>query len=442
MLLYIDPGTGSMLFSMVIGLVTALVFAGRALTVKLRFLFTGGSSRETQKKKNPFVIYSDSKRYHNIFAPICDAFEERKQRLIYYTQSPDDPLLDKEYRYVACEFIGEGNKGIARMNMLQADVCLSTTPGLNVLQWKRSRDVGYYVHIPHAVSDFSTYRMFGLDYYDAVLINGDNQKRFIRKIEDYWKIKEKELVMTGSVYMDEAAKRLDGLEEHVCDLDHPTILVAASWGENTLLKRYGSRLLKPLAETGFHIIVRPHPQSFVSEADMLAELQKEFPPSENFEWNSDVDNLAVLNRADLMISDFSGVIFDYSFLFGRPVFYADIDFDKSVYDADWFDEEPWDTSVLPEIGRKLEEKEFADIKNILLAALQDQKLARGIEKVKEDCWRNRGGALDATVNYLIQKQKDISAKEQIVRETKDGKNAGKAGMAAERKKTAKAPRKA
>ncbi len=422
MLLYIDPGTGSMLFSMVIGLVTALVFAGRALAVKLRFLFTGGSGKETQKRKNQIVIYSDSKRYHNIFAPICDAFEEQKQRLIYYTQSPDDPLLDKEYEYVVCEFIGEGNKGIARMNLLQADVCLSTTPGLDVLQWKRSRDVGCYVHIPHAVSDFSTYRMFGLDYYDAVLINGDNQRRFIRKIEDYWKIKEKELVMTGSVYMDEAAKRLADLEEHKCDMEHPTILVAASWGENTLLKRYGGRLLRPLVETGFSIIVRPHPQSYVSEADMLEELQKEFPPSDQVEWNRDVDNLAVLNRADIMISDFSGVIFDYSFLFGRPVFYADIDFDTSVYDADWFDEEPWDTSVLPEIGRKLEEKEFADIRNILLAALRDQKLAKGIEKVKEDCWRNRGGALQATVEYLLKKQKDISSMTQGSGDGKDDKN--------------------
>lgn len=409
MLLYIDPGTGSMLFSMVIGLVTALVFAGRALMVKLRFVFSGGSSRDKEKRKNPFVIYSDSKRYYNIFAPICDAFEERKLPLIYYTQSPDDPLLDKGYQYVICEFIGEGNRGIARMNLLQADVCLSTTPGLNVLQWKKSRDVGCYVHIPHAVSDFSTYRMFGLDHYDAVLINGENQKRFIRKVEDYWKIQEKELVMTGSVYMDEAAKHLADLKEHRCDIDHPTILVAASWGENTLLKRYGSKLLKPLVETGFSIIVRPHPQSYVSEVDMLEALQKEFPPSDQLEWNRDVDNLAVLNRADLMISDFSGVIYDYTFLFGRPVFYADIDFDKSVYDADWFDEEPWDTKVLPEMGRKLEEREFADIKDIILEALQDQKIADGIGKVKEDCWKNRGGALEATVDYLIKKQKEITA---------------------------------
>ena len=406
MLLYIDPGTGSMLFSLVIGIVTAAVFAGRALLVKLRFVFSGGRTKETEKKRKGIVIYSDSKRYNNIFAPICDAFEERKLPLTYYTQSPDDPLLDKAYEHVVCEYIGEGNKGIARMNLLQADVCLATTPGLDVLQWKRSRDVGYYVHIPHAVSDFSTYRMFSLDYYDAVLINGDNQKRFIRKVEQYWGLNAKELVTTGSVYMDEAWKRTDKLPPHTLDMDCPTILVGASWGENTILKKYGSKFLRPLVETGFHIIVRPHPQSYVSEVEMLEALQKEFAEAENLEWNRDVDNLAVLNRADVMISDFSGVIYDYAFLFERPVLYADIEFDKSVYDADWFEEEPWDTRVLPEMGKKLEEKDFPNIKEILLQTIKDRELARGVEQLKEDCWQNRGNALDATVEYLIAKQNE------------------------------------
>lgn len=39
--LYIDPGTGSMLFSLFIGLATTAVFAGRALILKLKFLFSG-----------------------------------------------------------------------------------------------------------------------------------------------------------------------------------------------------------------------------------------------------------------------------------------------------------------------------------------------------------------------------------------------------------------
>ena len=41
-LLYIDPGTGSMLFSIIIGVVSTLVFFGRKLIMKLKFIYGGG----------------------------------------------------------------------------------------------------------------------------------------------------------------------------------------------------------------------------------------------------------------------------------------------------------------------------------------------------------------------------------------------------------------
>ena len=40
-LLYIDPGTGSMLFSILIGATATLYFLARAAVLKLKFLFTG-----------------------------------------------------------------------------------------------------------------------------------------------------------------------------------------------------------------------------------------------------------------------------------------------------------------------------------------------------------------------------------------------------------------
>ena len=91
------------------------------------------------------------------------------------TASHDDPALVKNYEHVKCMFIGEGNKAYAKLNMLKADIVLSSTPGLDVYQWKRSRDVKYYVHILHAVSDASMYRMFGIDYYDSILLTGSYQ---------------------------------------------------------------------------------------------------------------------------------------------------------------------------------------------------------------------------------------------------------------------------
>ena len=42
MLLYIDPGTGSMLFTILIGVIGASIYSLRMLFIKLRFKLSGG----------------------------------------------------------------------------------------------------------------------------------------------------------------------------------------------------------------------------------------------------------------------------------------------------------------------------------------------------------------------------------------------------------------
>ncbi len=182
--LYIDPGTGSMLFSLFIGITTAAIFGLRTLFVKLKFLFSAGKKeKDVDKEMIPYVIFSDHKRYWNVFKPICDELERRKIDSCYYTASSDDPALSEKYSHVHCSFIGAGNRAYAHLNMMSAQICLSTTPGLDVYQWKRSKDTNYYVHIPHSMGTLTMYRMFGLDFYDSVMLNGDFQERTLRKLE-------------------------------------------------------------------------------------------------------------------------------------------------------------------------------------------------------------------------------------------------------------------
>ena len=54
---YIDPGTGSMLFTILIGIIGAGIYSLRMLIIKIRFALSGGKA-ETNQKKIPFVIYN------------------------------------------------------------------------------------------------------------------------------------------------------------------------------------------------------------------------------------------------------------------------------------------------------------------------------------------------------------------------------------------------
>ena len=122
---------------------------------------------EKQKKnshsKIPYVIFCENKRYWYVFKSICEEFEKHQINISYWTASPDDPALQETYKHVQTKFIGEGNKAFASLNLMNAGIVLATTPGLDVYQWKSSKNVDWYVHIFHSVSDGTGYRMFGLN---------------------------------------------------------------------------------------------------------------------------------------------------------------------------------------------------------------------------------------------------------------------------------------
>ncbi|MBR4630659.1 MAG: CDP-glycerol glycerophosphotransferase family protein [Treponema sp.] len=408
MLLYIDPGTGSMLFSVFIGVLSTFVFLGRKVYMKLKFVLAGGKAGKIDSAKIPYMIFTDHKRYWNIFKPICDEFEARGVPLVYWTASPDDPALSVDYKNVKAEFIGEGNKAFARLNMMNAGIVLSTTPGLDVYQWKRSKTVDYYVHIRHDVEDPVGYRMFGCDFYDAILLSGAYQEYYIRLLEKKRDEPPKETAVVGCPYMDVMKERLSKLP--FVKNEKPVILLAPSWGASAILKKYGSEILDSLISTGYKIIVRPHPQSYTSEKDMIEPLIAKYAENENFIWNRDNDNFEVLHEADVLITDFSGIIFDYSLIFDKPIIYADTSYDSSPYDSAWLDEELWRFKVLPDLGVKLEQKDFGNLKVIIDNLMQNESFQKGREKIRNEAWEYQGEGAKRTVDYLIAKHEELKEK--------------------------------
>ncbi len=404
---YIDPGTGSMLFTVFLGIIGAGIYSARMLWLKLKMIVGGGKVKE-ELNKTPIVIFSDNKRYWNVFAPVCEELGKRGQNVLYLTASEDDPAFKTAPENVKAEFLGTGNKIYTRLNFLNAEIVLSTTPGLNVYQWKRSKDVSFYVHIPHAASEITLYRMFGIDYYDSILLSGDYQESDIRALEELRGISAKELVKIGIPYMDKMLERKQNapaLPEH-----ERTVLLAPSWGPSAIFGVWGEKIIEVLLATGYHIIIRPHPQSFTSETEMIEKLQKKYPDSDRIEWNRDTDNFDVLNRSDILISDFSGVIFEFALIYDKPVIYTDPNFDLSPYDAWWLDRPLWTVSALERMGEKLTEDNMTELKSLIDRCIEDERFAIGRSEVKTETWVNAGKGAECAADYLIGKLEELSEK--------------------------------
>jgi hypothetical protein len=399
-LLYIDPGTGSALFSILIGAAATIYFLGRALIIKLKVVLSGGKAINTASVEHPFVIYCEGKQYYNVFKPVLDEFENRKVGLLYLTSSQDDPVFDVTWNYVKADFIGEGNRAFAHLNMLHAGVCLMTTPGLDVYQLKRSKMVKQYSHILHMPSDATTYRLFGLDYFDSILLTGDYQAEDIKILERQRNIPEKKLITVGCSYLDVYAKKIKNL---LVEENHPfTVLVSPSWGASALLTRYGEKFLDPLAVSGWRVIIRPHPQSKKSENEMLERLQSRYKDSSNIQWDYERENIYSLKKADIMISDFSGIIFDYMFLFDRPVLYVSQDIDLRPYDADDLDHELWQFKAVKEAGIELREDDFPRLTEIIKNAGDSESLKLARKKAREAAWQYPGEAGKRVFEFMTE----------------------------------------
>jgi len=398
-LLYIDPGTGSALFSILIGAAATIYFLGRALIIKLKVILSGGK-HSAASLEHPYVIYCEEKRYWNVFKPVLDEFENRKVNLLYLTSSQDDPVFDTSWSFVKAEFIGEGNRAFARLNLLRAGICLMTTPGLDVYQLKRSKGVKHYSHIFHSTSDSTMYRLFGIDYFDSILMTGDYQAEDIRTLEQQRKIPEKKLITVGCTYLDVYAQRI---KEIPTEENHPfTVLVSPSWGPSALLTLYGEKLLDPLCASGWRVIIRPHPQSKKSEAAMLERLHARYKESKNIEWDYERENIFSLKKADIMISDFSGIIFDYMFLCDKPVIYVNQDFDLRPYDADDIAHELWQFKTIKETGIELKEEFFPRITEIIKNAGDSEALANARRKARETAWQYPDEAGKRTFNFMTE----------------------------------------
>ena len=414
--LYIDPGTGSMLFTVFIGIISAAVYVARAVIIKIKNSVGAGKKIQADKNKIPIVIFSDHKRYFTTFKPICDELDKKGIRTVYMTMSPDDPALETKYENITAEFIGSGNDAFARMNLLNARIVLSTTPSIDVFQWKRSKDVDWYVHVLHSAGDVTMYRLYGIDYYDALLLSGKFQEDEVRALEKMRNLPAKEIVMAGIPYMDAMLKRAKTFERKQHDV--PTVLLAPTWGQYGLLSRYGEELIRSLTDTGYNIVIRPHPQSFTADKDIIDDLMGKFPESDKLHWNRDNDNFEVLADSDIMISDFSAVNFDYAFVFGKPLIYSNTGFTKNLYDAWRFEEDPWNVSTPRRIGIELTKENIPNLKQIIDDSIGNTSLDEARNEAKNETWCNIGSSAGIIADYLADKYGELS-KQDIPEETEE-----------------------
>lgn len=403
-LAYLDPGTGSVLLSVIIAILSSLYYVFRNVYYKIiPLLFERSAQGERDlRRRYSLVLYSEGSQYSDLFIPLLRELESRKQPCLFLSGSQTDLCFSLKSKIIDVQYIGRNHAAWTHLCNLKADMCVMTTPGLDVLQIKRSKHVKHYAHIIHSPTDKSFNRPYSFDYYDSVFISGEHQRKTFRTLESIRRLPEKSLYLTGCIYYDELKRKKDngGGKTISAKGAEVTILVAPTWGKNGLLQRYGMRVIKPLIDARYHVIIRPHPQTWISEPDLLLPYQALANKLPSFTIDDQNSPMESMQSANVLISDISGIIFDYAFLFERPVITVETEVDKRGFEAQDLPFEPWELTILDHVGRTISEGDIDDIPQIVKSMSAEAGLKKKIRVLRDECVVNFGCAASPTVETI------------------------------------------
>ena len=414
LLAYLDPGSGSMLLYAVIGIVTSIFYSLRSFYYRFIHWVTLGKVKDMDKVEHQKIAFhSEGPHYWSLFNPIFKALDEHNIEYLYVTSDPADKgVIDPPPNRTIRAFHNE-IKAISFLNNLHANLLISSTPSLDVYMWKKTKKIKNYVHLIHAPTDVAYYEKYAFDFFDTVMCSGPHQIKHLRECEETRKTKKKTIVETGCLYFDNLQERYDNEYKKVLEQKEKgvfTLLFAPTWGMRCTLRYYGlDPIKKLLGNDNFHIIFRPHPQMFKSDKDILDPALEELRKYSNFTLDEDKDNFLSLAKSDALLTDISGVMFDYALLFEKPVILVPTDTDLFGYDMDWLDwGEVWENKLRKEVFFNLKKEDFDNIDKLLLDFKNSGDYIKIIQELKKNSVFNFGHSGKVAAQQIIEMSNSYS----------------------------------
>lgn len=416
---YLDPGSGNALLYLIVSIGGALLYFCKDLYWKLISVIKKGKkgtkiTKEAQpqleeveqKKECDLVIFSEGPAYWLTFKPLIEELLKRKIPFRYLTIDFRDPALEIENPLMKSSYIGHSATAWNKISSVHEQVLLATTPNMGTpgFPFRRPAAVKTAIHVSHAVSDISYYRKGSLDHYDVSADVGDWCAERIHRVDEIRKLPKKQCVPVGLLYLDELQKQLDKLKAESVTCEKPSskgILIAPSWGAKSCLTHYGLGFIEDLLRGGFDITLRPHPQTFRCEKDLVKQIEQLESKYKNFEVDREINALPAMSNADIMISDTSSVRYDYLFLFQRPVITMEIPAsDLTGYEADLLGG-PWDKELLLP-GAVYRYKSKADLKAMVNELLENrEQIASQARNLYSKLIYNHGRSAEAVVDLIL-----------------------------------------
>ncbi len=289
----------------------------------LKELFGWFRFRKIPPEALRIVFFHENHQYYSYLEGLVRSLTETHGETVYYiTTASDDPILDNPPDGIQ-SFYFKSLLSIV-MGSIQCRIFVMTMTDLNHFYLKRSFHPVHYVYAFHSlVSTHMIYRYGSFDHYDSILCVGPHHNREIRKHEALYDVPEKQLVDAGYYRLEQIYEAFQ-TTEFADATPGNTVLIAPSWGKKNILESAGEQLVELLIHAGYRVIVRPHPETVKRTPEFIERIQRRFDNHEALTIELSVATNESLFKADVLISDYSGVSLEYALGTNRPVLFLEV----------------------------------------------------------------------------------------------------------------------
>ncbi len=351
------------------------------------------------------VFYSEKNGFYKYFQNIIETLLEKSDVVInYITSDPNDKVFEMESERFKPYYIGE-NKLIVLMMKMEADIVVMTTPDLESFHIKRSlvRKDNEYIYVPHDVNSPNlTFRKEALDHFDTIFSSGPLCTKEIRKREEKYRLPEKRIIEWGSGVIDNMIRSYDAMDQRKKAVRE--ILIAPSWQKDNILSSCIEEILENLEGHGYRIIVRPHPQFVRHDADRLEYLRGKFHMDErdDMEMQTDFSSNSTVYQADIVITDWSSIAFEYSFATLKPSLFINTPMKIMNEDYEELGITPIDIELRSRIGKSVDLDQLETLPKVVDELLNNNAFSKeSLEKIRNEYIYQIGHSGEVGAEYIM-----------------------------------------
>lgn len=356
------------------------------------------------------VFYAEGGGYYKYFQSVIEWLLAHSNVTIHYvTNDPKDRIftLAESSPHIRAYYIGPV-RIIPLMMKMDAEMVVMTTPDLGTYHIKRSyvrKDVEY-VYVDHGpTSVHMCYRRDAFNNFDTVMANGPAQVAEYRAMEEIYRLKAKRIVESGYPLLDTL------LSEHPSEATSqqvttaPRIMIAPSYQKDCIPDSCLDALITSLvaANPGCKVVFRPHPQYVRRFPAKMKAIEEHYADRADVVMESDFSQPSTMDRSDVLITDWSGIAYEYAFKTKHPVVF--IDTPMKVINKEWekVGLEPTDISFRNEVGVSVKLDDISEAGRVVADMLANPaKFAAKIDDLLTTQFFNPGHAGEIVGKYILE----------------------------------------